>query len=63
MDGSGAGDDKIKSGKGNDINNGGAGNDKFQCGKGNDSVNDFNANEDKATGNCEGVPKGNGKSK
>ena len=36
--------------------------DKFQCGSGDDDVTDFDESEgDKATGNCEGVEKGNSK--
>jgi Ca2+-binding RTX toxin-like protein len=56
VDGSGAGNDNIKSGKGDDINTGGAGADNFKCGKGTDTVIDFNANDgDKAHKSCENV--------
>ena len=56
------GNDKINAGQGDDILDGGGGADNFQCGSGNDSINDFDMDDgDKATGNCEGVPKGKNK--
>lgn len=40
------GDDKIKSGDGDDTSSGGTGADKFNCGKGTDTVTDFNEAEE-----------------
>jgi Ca2+-binding RTX toxin-like protein len=60
-DGNGV-DDKINAGQGNDQMTGGGGADKFQCGSGSDTITDFDESEgDKASGNCEGVEKGNWK--
>lgn len=59
-DGNG-GNDKINSGQGDDQMTGGGGADKFQCGSGSDTITDFDESEgDKASGNCEGIEKGNG---
>ena len=55
------GNDKINAGQSDDVLDGGDA-DKFQCGSGDDDVTDFDESEgDKATGNCEGVEKGNSK--
>ena len=55
------GNDKINAGQGDDVLDGGDAV-KFQCGSGDDDVTDFDESEgDKATGNCEGVEKGNSK--
>ena len=61
VDGDVSGDDKINAGQGDDTLTGNGGADKFQCGSGEDTVTDFNPDEgDKASGNCEGIEKGNG---